>query len=86
MLPTPTGEPTTIPLLLVTVVPLGYIHCTSGGLLTSTVQVTLNMSPAIPVPDSENVIICRNAGVESVDKTLLKGLPHSPGNSILISL
>jgi len=69
MLPAITGGPTMIPLLLVTVVPLGYIHCTSGGLLMSTVQVTLNVSPAIPVPDSE---MCRSSGEESVDKTLMK--------------
>ena len=72
MLPAVTGGPTMIPLLLVTVSPLGCIHCTVGGLLTSTVQVTLNVSPAIPVPDSENVIICRSTGEESVDKTLMK--------------
>ena len=62
MLPAITGGPTVIPLLLVTVVPLGYIHCTFGGMLTSTEQVTLNVSPAIPVPDSEMFIICRSSG------------------------
>ena len=72
MLPTLIGEPATIPLLLETVVPLEYIHCIVEGLLTSTVQVTLNMSPAIPVPDSENVIICRISGEKSFNKTLLK--------------
>jgi len=67
-----TGGPTMIPLLLVTISPLGYIHCTTGRTLASTMQVTLNLSPAIPVPDSEMVIICRRSGEESGNKAFIK--------------
>ena len=67
-----TGGPTMIPVLLMTISPLGYIHCTTGRTLTSTMQVTLNLSPAIPVPDSEMVISCRRSGEESGNKTFIK--------------
>jgi len=62
MLPTVTGGPTVIPPLLVITVLLGSIHCTTGGMLTSTVQVRLRVSPITAVPDSEMVRICRRSG------------------------
>ena len=58
MLPTLIGGHTVIQLLLVITVPLGRIHCTTGGMLTSTVQVRLSMSPDTAVPDSEMVTVC----------------------------
>ena len=58
MLPALTGGRTVIQLLLMITVPLGYIHCTTGGMLTSTVQVRFRMSPDTAVPDSEMVTVC----------------------------
>ena len=59
-----TGGPTVIHLLLVITVPLGYIHCTTGGMLTSTVQVRLKLWPDTAVPDSEMVTVCSRSGGE----------------------
>ena len=61
MLPALTGGPTVIQLLLVITVPLGNIHCTTGGILTSTVQVRLRMSPDT---DSKMVTVCESSGGE----------------------
>ena len=69
MLPALTGRPTEMPPTLVTLVPLECIHCTTGWMLTSTVQVRLNGSPANPVPDSEMV---RRSREEIEDKQFMK--------------
>ena len=53
-----TGEPTVIPLMLVTIVPLECIHWTTGWMLTSTVQVRVRVFPATAVADSEMVTVC----------------------------
>ena len=62
MLPALNGGPTVIQLLLMITVLLGSIHCTTGGMLTSTVQVRLRMSPDTAVPDSEMVTMCWRSG------------------------
>ena len=72
MVPALTGRPTEMPPTLVTTAPLGCIHCTTGRMLTSTVQVTLNGCPAIPVPDSEMVKKCRRSREEIEDKQFMK--------------
>ena len=72
MLPALTGRPTEMPPTLVTTAPLGSIHCTTGQMLTSTVQVRLNGSPANPVPDSEMVKMCRRSREEMEDKQFMK--------------
>ena len=58
MLPALNRGPTVMKVVLVITVLLGSIHCTTGGMLTSTVQVRLSMSPDTAVPDSEMVMVC----------------------------
>ena len=62
ILPALTGGPTVIQLLLVITVPLGYIHCTTGRMPTSTVQVRLKVFPDTAVPDTEMVTVCWRSG------------------------
>ena len=63
MLPVLTGRLTVTPPTLVTIVPLECIHCTTGWMLTSTVQVRLRVSPDIALPDSEMVTVCERSEV-----------------------
>ena len=53
-----TKEPTVIPLMLVTIVPLECIHWTTGWMPTFTVQVRVRVFPATAVPDAEMVTVC----------------------------
>ena len=82
MLPALTGGPTVIQLLLVITVPLGYIHCTTGGMLTSTVQVSLRTSPDAAVPDSEMVTVCSKSGEVGRLKGMAPSKSYSAGDCI----
>ena len=62
VLPALTGRPTEIPLVLVTLVPLECIHCTTGWMLTFTVQVRLRVFPDIALPGPEMVTVCERSG------------------------
>ena len=63
-LPDLTGGLTVISLLFVITVLLGYIHWTTGGIFTSTVQVRLNVFPATVVPDPKMITMCESSGGE----------------------
>ena len=82
MLPALTRGPTVIQLLLVITVPLGYIHCTTGGMLTSTVQVSLRTSPDAAVPDSEMVTVCSKSGEVGRLKGMAPSKSYSAGDCI----
>ena len=62
MLPSLTGRPTEMPPMLVTSVPLECIHCTTGWMLTSTVQVRVRVFPATALPGPEMVTVCEGSG------------------------
>ena len=82
MLPALTRGPTVIQLLLVITVPLGYIHCTTGVMLTSTVQVSLRTSPDTAVPDSEMVTVCSRSGEVGRLKGMALSKSYSAGDCI----
>ena len=62
MLPALSGRLTVIPLTLVTIVPFGRIHCTTGWMLTSTVQVRVRVFPATVLLGPEMVTVCERSG------------------------
>jgi len=80
MLPALNGEPTVMKVVLVITVLLGSIHCTTGEMLTSTVQVSLRRSPDTAVPDSEMVTVCSRSG----EMGRLKGMAPSKSIQLVI--